>query len=84
MSSDFNFTVTFLGNVGIKPYFNTQCPCLAPSVPTALSTNFGWPECTIAKLRGGIFKSGFRVGPTHSTLTIYLKVKSFYTFRSAV
>ena len=28
MSSDFNFTVTtwFLGNVGVKPYFNTQCP----------------------------------------------------------
>ena len=33
------------------------------------STNFGWPgldgwprpECTIVKLRGGIFKSGFRV-----------------------
>ena len=28
MSSDFNFTVTscFLGNVGVKLYFNTQCP----------------------------------------------------------
>ena len=28
MSSDFNFTVTswFLGNVRVKPYFNTQCP----------------------------------------------------------
>ena len=27
MSSDFNFTVTswFLGNVCVKPYFNTQC-----------------------------------------------------------
>ena len=28
MSSDFNFTVIcwFLGNVQVKPYFNTQCP----------------------------------------------------------
>ena len=28
MSSDFNFTVTswFLGNIRVKPYFNTQCP----------------------------------------------------------
>ena len=28
MSSDINFTVTsrFLGNVSVKPYFNTQCP----------------------------------------------------------
>ena len=24
MSSDFNFTITFLGNVRIKPNFNTQ------------------------------------------------------------
>ena len=31
MSSDFNFTVTssFLRNVRVKPYFNTQCPCEA-------------------------------------------------------
>ena len=32
MSSDFNLTVTswFLGNVRLKPYFNTQCPQLLP------------------------------------------------------
>ena len=40
MSSDFNFTVTFwfLGNLHVKPYFNTQCPS-SHRVPTPMSVD---------------------------------------------
>ena len=60
------------------------------------STNFGWPgldgwprpECTIVKLRGGIFKSGFRVAgivcwsnSEHSEHSQYVESKVILQFQ---
>ena len=61
------------------------------------STNFGWPgldgwprpECTIVKLRGGIFKSGFRVAGSivcwfnseHSEHSQYVESKVILQFQ---
>ena len=44
MSSDFNFTdfTWFLGNVRIKPYFNTQCPLPIPIHPKAPKVYSKW------------------------------------------
>ena len=51
MSSDFNFTVTsgFLGNVLVKPYFNTQCPSpqFDPTIHNSLFTKLKSPQPTL-------------------------------------
>ena len=50
MSSDYNFTVTscFLGNVRVKPYFNTQCP---PPPPKSEYAIYGWYHSKIISVK---------------------------------